>query len=256
MAKIPRMAASTARDLVTAGGQGPRSVDRSTMRAPITRPAPNPTRATNERRAAAPCSCARCRPRSTVLPVMFAVNTWPSARKLTASTLPAAQVSARSRTSRRCRSIHESPGEFMTPAFSPTFREPRRYTSRYSARLALPRRVSCSTINVSLTISRAQDRMTCPSAATAAGERSVSWSHHGAQQFLERCSDVMAVPRAGGSRRSGAGCASWPASRSRSGVPPPSPRAEARTREDGAVAADGCLSNAHHTPARFGEQGV
>src|SRR4029453_11929881 len=41
---------------------------------------------------------ATCSPSSTVLPVMFAVKTWPSARKPIASRQPAAPVSARSMT--------------------------------------------------------------------------------------------------------------------------------------------------------------
>src|SRR5215510_2329112 len=43
--------------------------------------------------------------RKTTLPVMFAVKMWPSARKLTASTVPLTAVNARSPTRRRSVSI-------------------------------------------------------------------------------------------------------------------------------------------------------
>src|SRR5262245_14376323 len=108
MAKTARMTTSSPKACVTALGHGVASAERSTISAPITRPTPNPNNATSERTAAAPCSCATCSPSSTVLPVMFAVNTWPSARKPIASRQPAAPVSARTMMSRRVRSRWES----------------------------------------------------------------------------------------------------------------------------------------------------
>src|SRR5689334_5298504 len=62
------------------------------MRPPATAPNKNPAKATEERATESPLVPARAKPSRTMLPVMLAVNTRPSARKLTASTIPVPTV--------------------------------------------------------------------------------------------------------------------------------------------------------------------